>query len=72
MSSSGRQWDYLPQAPLPLLITANERQHFAQYTSVLLVSGDWFKDGHLTRLGQYESFSAICGFRTRRNGTVSS
>lgn len=69
MSSRGHQWDYLAWAPLPLLIAANERHHFAQHTYVLLSSADWLKDGHLTRRGQ--SFSGICGFGTRRNGTVS-
>lgn len=71
MNSSGWLWNCLAQAPLPSLITADERQHFAQQTSVLLPPVDWSRNEHLTQLGQSESFSGIFGFETSRNETLS-
>lgn len=46
----------------PSLLTAGERQHFAQHTTVFLASTDWSKGGHLTRQGQSEPFFGIHGF----------
>lgn len=39
MNSSKWLWNYLEQAPLPSLITVEERQHFVPLPSV-----DWCKD----------------------------